>query len=184
MNETAGENATDGITDYNSSKSSINRVKYHNNYVYTNARRFVVVRQKREFCYACPIFTYGNKATTKRGVRESEHGIAYSYPNEAQKVPGEGDTMKHPLCVYLTQGVPALHAASRIYYGIVHPIQYNVKVKDIGFLMKEHIPYLISSWKYEEENGSGPGANYTEELLEEEVEEEDAVDTTAATGGA
>jgi hypothetical protein len=179
MNETAGENAKDGITDYNSSRSSIHRVKYEDNYVYTNARRFVVVRQKREFCYACPIFTYSNKATTKTGVRESEHGIAYSYPNQPEKIPGEGDAMKPPLCVYMSQNVPALHVASRIYYGIVHPIQYNVKVKDIGFLTKEHIPYLISGWKSEEENGSGSNANYTEELMEEE--EERAEDTIATT---
>lgn len=53
MNETAGVTAQSGsrAMDYNSSVS-INRVKYMDNFVYTNVRRFVVVRQKREFCYA------------------------------------------------------------------------------------------------------------------------------------
>jgi hypothetical protein len=53
MNETAGSNATasNHATDYNTSRS-INAVKYQDNIVHTNVRRFVVVRQKREFCFA------------------------------------------------------------------------------------------------------------------------------------
>jgi len=53
MNETAGSSGfyKQSATDYNSS-TSINKVKYEDNYVYTNVRRFVVVRQKQEFCYA------------------------------------------------------------------------------------------------------------------------------------
>jgi hypothetical protein len=52
MNETAGSTAaTPRATDYNTS-NSFNEVKYQDNLVYTNVRRFVVVRQKREFCFA------------------------------------------------------------------------------------------------------------------------------------
>jgi hypothetical protein len=42
--------------------------------------------------------------------------------------------------------LPPLHAASRLYFGIHHPIQYNVKVKDIGFVTKEHIGRLCGYW--------------------------------------
>jgi hypothetical protein len=52
MNETAGITASSAhATDYNTSRS-INAVKYQDNIVHTSVRRFVVVRQKREFCFA------------------------------------------------------------------------------------------------------------------------------------
>ncbi|KAF2030976.1 hypothetical protein EK21DRAFT_28836, partial [Setomelanomma holmii] len=155
MNETAGSNAINSgtVTDYNSS-SSINAVKYKDNYVYTNVRRFIVIRTKREFCYACPIFTYSGKATTKRGVRPKEHGIAYSWGSQPQLIPGEAGMTKPSIAVVMAQGVPLLHAASRIYYGIIHPTQLNVKVKEIGYVPTEQVPYLIGNWKEEDEDES------------------------------
>ncbi|KAH8727748.1 hypothetical protein GQ44DRAFT_757681 [Phaeosphaeriaceae sp. PMI808] len=151
MNETAGTNATNNITDYNSNKS-ITAVKYNDNYVYTNVRRFVVVRRRHEFCYACPIFTYSGKATTKRGVRPAAHGIAYSWGKQPELIPSEGGITKAPIAVVMTEKVHTLDPASRIYYGIHHPIQYNVKVKDIGYVTQPEIPVLIGNWRAEDEN--------------------------------
>jgi hypothetical protein len=52
MNENAGNSSTTPQPlDYNTSHS-LNAVKYEDNVVYTQVRRFVVVRQKREFCFA------------------------------------------------------------------------------------------------------------------------------------
>jgi hypothetical protein len=148
MNETAGE-TTGHPTDYNTSKS-INAVKYKDSMVYTNARRFVVVRQKREYCFACPIYTYSGRGTTKPGVQASEHGIAYSYGCQPTLLPGEFGITKASLTVVMTEGERDLEAASRIYYGIHHPIQYNVKVKDVGYVLPEQIPVLIANWKAED----------------------------------
>jgi hypothetical protein len=174
MNETAGANATERITDYNSS-SSINCVKYEDNFVYTNVRRFVVVRAKREFCYACPIFTYSGKATTKRGVRASEHGIIYSEGCQPQLLPGEVGITKPSIAVKMARDAQTLQIASRVYYGIIHPIQYNVKVKDIGEVPKDQIPFLIGNWQAEEANDSSQDARVTrnaESFLEEDEDEE------------
>lgn len=148
MNETAGS-----TTDYNTSRS-INEVKYEGNYVYTNVRRFIVVRQKREFCFACPIFTYSGKATTKYGVHAREHAIAYTSGYSPQPLAGEYGITKTSIGIIMTQNNPALNAASRIYFGIHHPIQYNVKVKEIGYVQPDHVPYLIGNWK-EEDGGVG-----------------------------
>jgi hypothetical protein len=179
MNETAGVNATRSITDYNSS-SSINRVKYQDNYVYTNVRRFVVVRQRREFCYACPVFTYSGKATTKRGVRASEHGVIYSEGYQAQLLSGEVGITKPSIAVRMAGDAPPLQTASRIYYGIIHPIQYNVKVKDLGQVPQDQVPYLIGNWRSEDENDSSQDARVTRdaEVSEEEDEEEEAEENT------
>jgi hypothetical protein len=148
MNETAGSTAaTPHATDYN---TSISAVKYQDNLVYTNVRRFVVVRQKREFCFACPIFTYSGRGTTKHGVQASEHGIAYSWGSQAALLPGEYGITKPSLAVVMTEGEKVLDRASRIYYGIHHPIQYNVKVKDVGYVVPDQVHSLILNWKAED----------------------------------
>ncbi|KAH8722580.1 hypothetical protein GQ44DRAFT_711686 [Phaeosphaeriaceae sp. PMI808] len=169
MNETAGSNATN-VTDYNSNKS-INAIKYNNNYVYTSVRRFVVVRQRHEFCYACPIFTYSGKATTKQGVRPGEHGIAYSWGKIPQLVSGEGGMHKPPVSVVMSEAAASLNRASRIYYGISHPIQYNVKVKEIGYVHKSDVPFLIGNWKAEDNGDTEQSRVVTTstEIPEEEV---------------
>ncbi|KAH7081321.1 hypothetical protein BKA63DRAFT_206142 [Paraphoma chrysanthemicola] len=141
------ENAGSTVTSYN---SAISEVRYSGHYVYTQARRFVVVRQKREFCFACPIFTYSDRATLKRGVRPEEHGIAYSEGLSAELIAGEFGIIKRPIAVTMAQGEPNLKSASRIYYGIHHPIQYNVKVKDIGHVISKDLPALIGNWKAED----------------------------------
>jgi len=147
MNETAGNhNPTSGVTDYNSSQS-LNEVKWKGNIVYTNNRRFIVVRQKREFCFACPIFTYSNRGTTKAGVKPAEHTIAYSQGQQPQLLPGETGITKAPIEIVMAEGEANLNVASRIYFGIHHPIQYNVKVKEIGYVIRAHIPNLIGYWK-------------------------------------
>ena len=162
MNETAGENAiAPNALDYNTS-ASINRVKYANNFVYTNVRRFVVVRQRREFCYACPIFTYRNRATTKPGVRAEEHGIAYTWGLQPTLLDGETGITKTPIPVVMAVRGQTLQRASRIYYGIHHPIQFNVKVKEIGYVPHDQIPDLVGNWKEEDERESRQAAVVTE----------------------
>ncbi|EDU42931.1 conserved hypothetical protein [Pyrenophora tritici-repentis Pt-1C-BFP] len=99
--------------------------------VHAQIRRFIVVQQKREFCYALPIFTYNKQGTKKPGVVPSEHAIAYSYGYEPILLPGEARLEKDPICIVSNDSEP-LSTASRIYFGIHHPIQYNVKVKDLG----------------------------------------------------
>jgi hypothetical protein len=154
MNETAGSSArTPNAVDYNTS-ASLNKVKYEDNIVYTNVRRFVVVRSKREFCFACPIFTYSGRATTKPGVKASEHGIVYSWGRNPELLSYEGGITKPSLPVVMTNGHEILDKASRIYYGIHHPIQYNVKVKEIGYIPRDLVPILIGNWREEDEGNT------------------------------
>ena len=156
-NETAG--TTTKPVDYNTSHS-LSVVKHEGNIVYTNVRRFVVVKRKREFCYACPIFTYGQRGCTKNGIITSEHAIAYSWNDTPKIVQGETGFTKPHVPVVMTDGVPNLHFASRIYFGIQHPIQYNVKVKDIGYVPADNVHTLISSWQ-EENQGTNQAVEVT-----------------------
>jgi hypothetical protein len=51
----------------------------------------------------------------------------------------------------MTAGAPSLNTASRIYYGIHHPVQYNVKAKEIGYVPPDFVSTLIRDWKEEDQ---------------------------------
>lgn len=160
-------------TDYNTSRSI---VRYHNRNI-RSSRRFVVVRVKREFCFACPIFTYSGRATTKAGVRASEHGIVFSEGQKPQLLPGEAGIVKPSIAVSTASGELKLPVASRIYYGIHHPIQYNIKVKDIGQVLPSHVPSLIGNWKAEDNGETQQAPEVTAEAAsanpEQDYDEDD-----------
>ena len=101
-----------------------------------------------------PIFTYRSQGTNKPGVVASEHAIAYSHGHKPTLMPGEQALEKDPICIMSADG-QSLNPASRIYFGIHHPIQYNVKVKDLGNVVKDHIHRLIGYWMMESDNGGG-----------------------------
>lgn len=146
--EAAGAQALNGITEYNDNLSDLSRVKY-DEIVHTQVRRFIVVQHRREFCYAVPIFTYSGQGTNKPGVAAKEHSIAYSYGQQPQLVSGERPLVKDPICIAGIHGTKPLLPASRIYYGIQHPIQYNVKVKDLGYVVPDDTARFLGYWSEE-----------------------------------
>lgn len=137
------EPAGSTVTDYN---TSISTVRF-GQYVHTQIRRFIVVRSMREFCYACPIFTYKGQGTLKPGVRSEEHAIAYSWGEQPERLEGEAPLRLDPICIVRAEGTYPLQKASRIFFGIHHPIQYNVKVKDLGDVLPSDIPNLRGYWR-------------------------------------
>ncbi|RYN27968.1 hypothetical protein AA0112_g7764 [Alternaria arborescens] len=143
--ETAGANAINPMADYN---TSLSRVKY-NEFAHTQVRRFIVTKSKREFCFAVPIFSYGNRGTTKHGVVPDEHAIAYSLGMQPQLVSGEAPLVKAPIPIVMDTGAPPLAVASRIYFAIHHPIQYNVKVKSLGYVHPDYLPTFLGYWNQE-----------------------------------
>jgi hypothetical protein len=81
----------------------------------------------------------------------------------------------------MASGVPNLHPAARVYYGLHHPIQYNVNVKEIGYVPPDQVPYLISNWRAEDERDESqsqvqvePEAGRVDEEQEKSEEETDA----------
>jgi hypothetical protein len=59
-----------------------------------------------------------------------------------------GETLlnNQPICIIDTPGAGPLDSASRIYFGIHHPIQYNVKVKELGHVHADYIQRLRGYW--------------------------------------
>jgi hypothetical protein len=79
-------------------------------------------------------------------VQPNEHTIIYSDGSSPQLLLGERPLRKRPICVQDAEGIDPLQIASRLYLGIHHPIQYNVKVKDLGHVHPEHIVRLRGYW--------------------------------------
>ncbi|KAL1794334.1 hypothetical protein ACET3X_007755 [Alternaria dauci] len=138
------------VTRYN---DSISLVKY-GEFVHTQIRRFIVVRMKQGFAYCVPIFTYNNQGTKKPGVIPREHAVAYSYGYQPLLLPNEVGIEKEPICIVMNPHEPALSTASRIFFGIQHPIQYNVKVKDLGYVHPDHLSNFLGYWAMEHQIGT------------------------------
>ncbi|KAH3919753.1 hypothetical protein HBH56_018300 [Parastagonospora nodorum] len=142
--EPAGANAirNNAVTDYNSALSHV----LLGGRSYIQRRRFIVVRNRKAFCYAIPIFTYHGQGTLKSGVAPQEHAIAYSYGTTPQLLPAEEPLSKGPICIVTNKGERSLSQASRIFFGIHHPIQYNAKVKDLGYVHPNELPRFLDYW--------------------------------------
>ncbi|OCL11717.1 hypothetical protein AOQ84DRAFT_386634 [Glonium stellatum] len=122
--------------------------------VHAQVRRFVVVREKRGFCYACPISTYSGRGTAKAGVNPDEHAVVYSLPSSPLLVDGEAALAKCPIRVIPASPDIKFAPASRINFAINYPIQHNLKVKDIGVVANEDRLNLILYWMVENAAGS------------------------------
>jgi hypothetical protein len=94
-----------------------------------------------------PIYTYSGRGTTKRGVHPQEHAIAYSWGHTPALTTGESGITLPSIPVVMADAQPALHAASRIYFGLTQPIQYNVKVKEVGYVPQDYTHTLLANWR-------------------------------------
>jgi len=99
--------------------------------------------------FGSPIFTYNGRATTKQGVNPAEHAIAYSLGQQPELVSGESPLQKHPIPIVMEENNRPLVSASRIYFAIHHPIQYNVKVKNLGHVHPDYLPTFLGYWNME-----------------------------------
>lgn len=142
---------------------SISEVKYAGHYVHTQVRKYVVVRRKREFCYAwcvlhadassskltahSPIYTYSGNGTAKRGARPQEHGVVHSLGHSPILVAGEPHNVMPAIPVTMVDPRRPLHTASRVYFGLHQAIQYNVKVKEVGRVAQSYLHILMVNWE-------------------------------------
>ncbi|KAF2823140.1 hypothetical protein CC86DRAFT_263080, partial [Ophiobolus disseminans] len=157
--ESAGANTLKAVTHYN---DAISRVR-HNEFVHTQIRRFIVVKRRRDFCCTVPLFTYGEQGTKKPGVAPQEHAIANSYGKTPQLLPGEEKLIKHAICIVMNEGERPLSTATRISFGIQHPVQYDVKVKDLGYVHPDWMQTLIGYWTMEQGSDMRQAAEVTAE---------------------
>jgi hypothetical protein len=118
--------------------SGIQTVQHHH---------FVIVQPEVEVFFALPITTYRGHATTECGVIPSDHAILCHRSEKPHLVPHEtGITMDHFSMIVLDQTDPPL-PTSRINFGAYYPIQYNVKVKNLGYIPEKQLGRLVDYWR-------------------------------------
>ncbi|KAJ4311102.1 hypothetical protein N0V94_008118 [Neodidymelliopsis sp. IMI 364377] len=120
---------------------------------YTQIRRFVVVSVRRGFVHACAISTYKNQGTLKRGCDPSEHALVYNsgINPETCLFAGERERglTKKPIEVAATATDTYLAKESRIRFGKIYSIEWNVKVKDLGLVVNNDLGTLVEHHNYE-----------------------------------
>jgi hypothetical protein len=135
-----------------------------------------------------PILTYGEQATTKRGVKPQHHAIIYTEaPHKRSKwgkpapklgrpkeIAGEERLEKKAIRVVPLQPDQQLHPCSRLNYAKLYTIEYNVKVCFIGRIHDKSVKYLTRDYNlqhrplpekqddtFSEDEQSGEGATAT-----------------------
>ena len=131
---------------------------------FAKLRRFIVVRpQPRDYYSKCiQISTYGGRATTKKGLNQSEHTIVYTGEQAPTRLPGETKLVLHPVNVIPVNQEMRLDPLSRLNCGKTYPVEHNVKVKEIGMVNPVHLKRLIRYWKKMSEGWSSDAIVLTE----------------------
>jgi hypothetical protein len=122
-------------------------------HVYTQIRRFVVVSVRRNFVLACAVSTYRNQGTLKHGCDSSEHALIYNTGTDPETcyLPGEKERgLKDPIQVHPADRSTYLVKESRVRFGKIYAIEWNIKVKDIGLVVNEDLHRLVNHHLEEE----------------------------------
>jgi hypothetical protein len=98
-----------------------------------------------------PILTYRGQGTTKRGVKAQDHAIIYTEENrqkgqrgkKAKEIPGEEKLIHKPIRVVPKSARDQLDPLSRLNYGKIYTVEYNVKVCFIGQIHKDSVKYFV-----------------------------------------
>ncbi|KAK3636180.1 hypothetical protein LTR56_014343 [Elasticomyces elasticus] len=145
--------------------------------VYSKVRRFVVVRESREYCSALPIVSYGRMGLGKAGVVKFEHGIIHTgvHPPLAMvsESPRQGELGMQGIPVRVSPGSPVdkLDQECRVDYGKVHTIHHNIKVKPFGTVRAGSVGALLQQcgavWQAPRFFGAIGGTTMDQRLLVE-----------------
>jgi hypothetical protein len=157
--EAASEDAVREMSGY---KDSITVVRF-GAHAFSQIRRFVVVAERQGFCYACPISTYSGRGTLKRGCNPAEHAVIHVSGTQPMIFRGENGMNVEPIAIEPAEPGVVLEPASRVRLGKVYPIEWNVKVKNIGKVISQDMSKLVYGSKtmnpemLGDENGTSGG---------------------------
>lgn len=101
---------------------------------------------------ARPIATYGKRGVARRGVLKRHHCIVHTTKKPPAPLHGETPTKKSermlsPLCVIPTEGRDYMEDESRVNFGKMYTVEFNVRVYDFGMVHPKHVPKLVDRWR-------------------------------------
>jgi len=111
----------------------------------------IVIRQRRGYCVCVPIYSYGRQGVKKNmpEVEKQAHAIIYEHGRTAPRpLPDEPQFRKAPIAAKMDGG-ETLWPSSRIHFGKMHTVEYNVKVMEIGRIAERSKADFETYWKQE-----------------------------------
>lgn len=99
------------------------------------------------------IVTYRGQGVNKRGVEPHEHAIMYTSGQAPCYIDGEYEKgmTKDPIEMTPSNETIPLARESRIRFGKVYAIEWNVKVRDIGMVASKDTEKLLEYWRQEDD---------------------------------
>jgi hypothetical protein len=110
--------------------------------IYSETRRFVVVRGGPGYSICCPIQTYGRQGTTKSRVSVENHAIVFTAGSEPKLLPQEQPPGMGSFPIVLGDKSVTIDPSSRLNFGKVYTVEHNIKVRNVGKVEKEWLPRL------------------------------------------
>ncbi|CAI6332918.1 unnamed protein product [Periconia digitata] len=119
--------------------------------LYSQIRRFVVVSVRHGYVNTCAMSTYSQRGVLKPGCNPSEHTVIYSQGKQPTYIEGEfqAGMIKEPIEFIPADSSVVFNPFTRLRLGKTYPIEWNVKVKDIGAVHPEHLSKLLMYWRIE-----------------------------------
>lgn len=118
--------------------------------IFSQIRRFIVVKVEHGFVYAIAIYTYTGRGTLKPGCIAREHAVVFLQGSEPTTFSGETDgpqgMNKEPIEIVPADDTIRMDPASRVRFGKTYSIEWNVKVKDMGRVSPKYLTRLYRYW--------------------------------------
>ena len=148
--EPAGDSQNDRLSE------ATTRLGLYGEPIVSHIRRLVVVSRGHGKCWAIPIYTYRGLGVAKPGFNEYDiagHAVVYATGRAPYTAPKEPTMSKNPLKVNMVPG-EKLDPMSRINFTIVHTVEYNVKVCNIGKVHQDSLGDLAAYWSAQNQIGA------------------------------
>ena len=121
--------------------------------VFSHIRRMAVVKARHGYCWCIPINTYSYQGVAKKGLSDVDrqaHAIIYMDDTKlAISSKEKGMMFKTPIAVTATNSEQKLHVMSRINFGKVYSVEWNVKVMPVGRVNAQSMAAFTGYWHNE-----------------------------------
>ncbi|EEP81483.1 predicted protein [Uncinocarpus reesii 1704] len=127
---------TAGSTASTASSSSTFTTLFHEK-AYCTIRRMVVIKQNKDSCLCVPVHTYQKRGASKPGIRKDAHVLIHMRGTDPTEKQNKYGLMKRPLMVDPAALTERLDSSSVVHLDKIHTVEYNIKVKAVGFISPE-----------------------------------------------
>ncbi|GAW23123.1 hypothetical protein ANO14919_126730 [Xylariales sp. No.14919] len=109
--------------------------------VFTEMRRYIVIRESHRSSWCVPVHTYEGRGTAKPDIKLCDHAKIYQF-GEAD--PDSEFPLRKPIGVVVEgeNELHQLHPASLANFGKIYTIEHDVPISNIGYVPRSHLKRL------------------------------------------